>query len=897
MNNINLFQANSLPFQDNEFRKEKQLDSVRFGLYDYLDYIENSIKVVHNSGVVKIPLRKIKEKNKNNIDKVKQDKTATKYFIDTDKFSDKLANKIENELFDREVKGVFLEQTTGNWKEDKQNEIKIIDRNEEERYIVLDSNEDIENIYLKANDYQLRKQKEATLTLRNKPLKEHTALQKLFDLPQKAQYYFKENLEILNHEPDWAILNEPEKYDGTYEQQDFVQKALQTLDFALLEGPSGSGKTTAIIELIIQLVRQGKRVLLVSATHVAVDNVFHRILTTYKKQCEGLVVPLRISDSPGSIRKESVSPYRLQTFITSTKQAIRKNITKDLNSKSKKMLFESLKDKTIEVNGNIKEVENKEFDEIILKSANLVGGTMIGILQHPEIKKGGIQEMFDVMIVDESSKVTFLDFLVPALFAKKWILVGDVNQLSPYTEDDFINENIDQVIEEKMIKEKLIKSFEMNKRLQSNDKWDKESLKILFSFMHSKKDFPGNNVFEIKKGFSPTPENILRLNGADIVICMPTKENLKIISDYVYVKSMLFEGKINHVHFRNRQKAFHKNKNRQSKIDTYAFEFDSDKNQEWAEMVGSRLSQMYQYRFEPELNKQIKQEFDLLVPQEYQNEVEKIRRIALPSILELLQIGVGEKYRTTKSGKTYSEQKLIYSGFNQFDYIKEQKFQSLSYQHRMNDEIASIPREYFYKGKNLITANTVFKRKNILDFYKPNESDVIWMPNKDNTFRKRFKGGRHKNINPTETEQVKEELNAFIKLAKNHQIIDENGNLKNYEVAILTFYREQERELRKILRQLTGQKNKNKFFKKGNVEMILCTVDKFQGDEADMVLLSFTKFTKKAFYNSPNRLNVALTRARYKLVLFGNPVWLAKNAMLDALRSLAEKKDNRLTIK
>ena len=101
----------------------------------------------------------------------------------------------------------------------------------------------------------------------------------------------------------------------------------------------------------------------------------------------------------------------------------------------------------------------------------------------PDIKnkKSGIQELFDVMIVDESSKVTFLDFIVPALYAKKWILVGDVNQLSPYTEDDFINENIDDVIKDDKLKDKIVRAYNVNKKLSSNEKWNKRILKILFS--------------------------------------------------------------------------------------------------------------------------------------------------------------------------------------------------------------------------------------------------------------------------------------------------------------------------------------------------------------------------------------------------------------------------------
>ena len=56
--------------------------------------------------------------------------------------------------------------------------------------------------------------------------------------------------------------------------------------------------------------------------------------------------------------------------------------------------------------------------------------------------------------------------------------------------------------------------------------------------------------------------------------------------------------------------------------------------------------------------------------------------------------------------------------------------------------------------------------------------------------------------------------------------------------------------------------------------------------KADLVLLGFTKCSPNAFYSSPNRLNVALTRARHKLYLFGNKPYL-KKSKLSALRDLA----------
>ncbi len=95
-----------------------------------------------------------------------------------------------------------------------------------------------------------------------------------------------------------------------------------------------------------------------------------------------------------------------------------------------------------------------------------------------------------------------------------------------------------------------------------------------------------------------------------------------------------------------------------------------------------------------------------------------------------------------------------------------------------------------------------------------------------------------------------------------------------WEVAVLTFYRAQERELRERLRQLTRQPGETRHFtlKRDGatvVQVELCTVDRFQGHEADVVMLSFGRTRGIGFLDSLNRLNVAITRARYQRVVFG----------------------------
>jgi superfamily I DNA and/or RNA helicase len=114
-----------------------------------------------------------------------------------------------------------------------------------------------------------------------------------------------------------------------------------------------------------------------------------------------------------------------------------------------------------------------------------------------------------------------------------------------------------------------------------------------------------------------------------------------------------------------------------------------------------------------------------------------------------------------------------------------------------------------------------------------------------------------------------------------------------WEVAVLTFYRGQETQLRRRLQQFSGLYGNTRNFHMprggpARVHITLCTVDRFQGHEADLVLLSFVKSGVIGFLNSPNRLNVALTRARYQLVLIGHRTFFAdpkgcRSKLLNAL--------------
>lgn len=298
-------------------------------------------------------------------------------------------------------------------KEDKGNKYSIDYRNREDGIISLKKDgkpalppKDSEFLKIEVNTHQIKKQRDSIWILQEKPTRWQMPFLKLFLDRSTANInwgFGSRDVPI----SEWFVLNRTDQQSLLIqeEQRDFVQKALQTPDFAILEGPPGSGKTTVILELICQVLERGERVLLCGSTHVAIDNVLERLKE--RELIERLqILPLRIG------YEDNIS-NEVEEF------QIDKQVEK----------FEKLGVKA----------------NLVYKAANLVCGTTIGVLQYLPFKETRSEEYpivpeFDYLIIDECSKTTFQEFLVPALYAKKWILVGDVQQLSPFVDrGQFVN--------------------------------------------------------------------------------------------------------------------------------------------------------------------------------------------------------------------------------------------------------------------------------------------------------------------------------------------------------------------------------------------------------------------------------------------------------------------------
>lgn len=130
-------------------------------------------------------------------------------------------------------------------------------------------------------------------------------------------------------DPEWCLesLNDRQKLA--------VKRALQSESIFLLQGPPGTGKTQVIAEITAQLTKRGKKVLISSETHKAIDNVFDRLPKIPE------IRPLRLIPSQNG-KETNYSPERLvDNFYLNICGNLEKQIARYDNYKETREEFDS----------------------------------------------------------------------------------------------------------------------------------------------------------------------------------------------------------------------------------------------------------------------------------------------------------------------------------------------------------------------------------------------------------------------------------------------------------------------------------------------------------------------------------------------------------------------------
>ncbi len=183
----------------------------------------------------------------------------------------------------------------------------------------------------------------------------------------------------------------------------------------------------------------------------------------------------------------------------------------------------------------------------------------------------------------------------------------------------------------------------------------------------------------------------------------------------------------------------------------------------------------------------------------------------------------------------------------------------LKMQYRMNEEIMRFSSDLFY-GNQVESAPEV-KYRSILDLDIP----MTWIDTSlfrgDTPFKEQFVGESFGRINKAEAELTLLALEQYFKKIGKERILDER-----LDVGVISPYRAQVQYLRRLFK-------KREFFKPYRSLISVNTVDGFQGQERDIILISLVRANDEGqigFLRDLRRMNVAITRARMKLIILGD---------------------------
>lgn len=734
-------------------------------------------------------------------------------------------------------------------------------------------------------------QKRAVQQLRYSPLPAHRGLLRLCENPDKAKWEEPYPVE----EPIWELLTD-ESIDGTLEQREFVIKSLATPDFAVLQGPPGSGKTTAICELVLQAIKRGQRVLMCATTHVAIDNALERLLDARPDLVEAVRIGLEERVD------EKVRRVQLDRRIEALLESWRAN----------RVFTELSEDERWEAAQNL-----------VVTSANLTCGTTAGILSHPQLRSrrytGKDRPLtsyvpWDLLIIDESSKTTLTEFIVPAMLARRHIIVGDVQQLPPFVNIRDLEAAVAYITNER--NERLLSDAQQRARLivwrltrkalvdagarwliveraEVLDRLEEELASHLQKRNELRHDRAIRVVRSEKDGLltrvtaravndgHPAALGLAAANWVLVDNGVWPEVEAAVPADLVMVTGPADTASAwtrRHQYLSRRTTLKNTVVERDRKLETLdqlgRNERDFLSRSTWAYEVAWRLKRVHELRWSVEGRgrERYGDELEALLPDpqraaRVRQAIDDQRDIGLPSVIEILQVGIGER----RGRLNY-----LSKGMRHDSEIFSDRFVVLTYQHRMNPGISDYPRKVVYeqlaRQTALRDANTIVRRDQVIgwNFAPTLPKRRVWH---------HVEGREEQGVNHAEVRKMKEYLRDFIGWAERKGPPTgrkaQGGRLRPvWEVACLCFYIRQEEAIVSMVRELTGSDARHCFLypdEEGPLIEFRCgTVDRFQGREADLVLLSLRNTNRIGFLDSPNRINVAVTRARQQLIILGN---------------------------
>ena len=210
-------------------------------------------------------------------------------------------------------------------------------------------------------------------------------------------------------------------------QQAAVQFCLQANDAAIVHGPPGTGKTTTVIELIIQAVERGDRVLACAPSNTAVDNLLERLVAAGQRVVR-LGHPARVT--------ETLRQHTLDGLVEdSDEMAIIRSMRREAEE-----IFRKLDRYTrARPDRGERAAQKREAKQLKSDARLLEKQTIHNLLERADVICATTtlnedllgDRWFDLCVIDEACQSTEPGCWIPLSRCDKFILAGDHQQLPP----------------------------------------------------------------------------------------------------------------------------------------------------------------------------------------------------------------------------------------------------------------------------------------------------------------------------------------------------------------------------------------------------------------------------------------------------------------------------------
>ena len=205
----------------------------------------------------------------------------------------------------------------------------------------------------------------------------------------------------------------------------------------------------------------------------------------------------------------------------------------------------------------------------------------------------------------------------------------------------------------------------------------------------------------------------------------------------------------------------------------------------------------------------------------------------------------------------------------------------LKIQYRMHEDIMRFSSQWFYHNE-LESAPEVSGR-GILRLDTP----IVWFDTSECDFTENTREETMSRVNRQEAELLVEQLRSYIQKISKERVLEEH-----IDFGLISPYKAQVQYIRKLIKQ-------DAFFKPLRRLITVHTVDGFQGQERDVILISLVRANedgKIGFLNDLRRMNVAITRARMKLMILGDASTLTRHAFYKELYKYISQRGKIITI-